>query len=503
MVDAVAGYALRATRISKRFGSATVLSEVDFDVRHGEVHALVGENGAGKTTLLRILSGREQPTTGELEVLGVRHQLVDPVFAQRVGLAIVPQHVELVPDLSVAENLFLNRWPTRRWMVDRDRMRRESAGALAELGVELDVDVIVRELSYVQRQMVEIARLTRFHPRVIFLDEPTAALSVREIKSLFSLIGRLRARGLGVVYVSHFLNEIGQIADRLSIMRNGRIVSSGASADYNTATIVRHMVGHIDELYPRRATSAATRSMWRAAIRNDAGLEVDFEVAGGEVVGIAAPKGEGISDGLRALGGIGADGVQATLAVDGRPIDLRDARRATHAGVGYLSEERAKWGIFWGRSLRENVTISSLWRFLSRLGLVDRGAEDGGARQLLDDYLVRAPGLEASMSELSGGNQQKALLARVLAASLRLYLLDDPTSGVDVGSKAEINRLINGVAESGTAIILHTADLFELLGMSDRVVVVKGGRIVEEFARGEITEAALETIMESDIYVAA
>ena len=503
MTDAGYEYALRATRVSKRFGTATVLSEVDFDVRHGEVHALVGENGAGKTTLLRILSGHEQPTTGELEVLGVRHQLVDPVVAQHLGLAIVPQHVELVPDLSVAENLFLNRWPTRHWIVDRQRMRSESAEALAELGVELDPNVIVRELSYVQRQMVEIARLTRFDPRVIFLDEPTAALSVREIKALFGLIGRLRARGLGVVYVSHFLNEIGQVADRLSIMRNGRIVSSGPSADYNTAAIVRHMVGRIDDLYPRRSTPVAPRSIWRAAIHSDAGLEVDFEVAGGEVIGIAASKGEGISDGLRSLGGIGAVGVKARLAVDGRPIDLRGSRRSTRAGVGYLSEERSRWGIFWGRSLRENVTISSLRRYLSRLGLIDRGAEDSGARRLLDEYLVRAPGLEASMNELSGGNQQKALLARVMAASLRLYLLDDPTSGVDVGSKAEINRLINSVAESGTAIVLHTADLFELLGMSDRVIVIKGGRVAEGFARGEITEAALEALLESEIHVAA
>jgi len=490
--------ALRSLRVSKRFGATTVLTDVDFDVRSGEVHALVGENGAGKTTLLRILSGREQPSSGEIEIEGERRAALDPAAAQRAGVAVVPQHVELIPDLSVAENIFLNRWPTNSGMLDFGRMRRESQAALAQLGVHIDPLALVRDLSYVERQMVEIARVARSEARVIIMDEPTAALSVREIRALFALVQRLKAAGLAIIYVSHFLAEIAQIADRLSIMRNGMIVSSGPAAAYDTAAIVRHMVGRVDTLYPLRTGAPLPGAGFDLQVRRRGILDLKFSVRAGELIGVAAPKGEGISAAFRALAGVQAPGMDAEIRSDGRVFDLRNTQRAQASGVGYLSEERSKWGILWGRGLRENVTISSLNRDRDRIGLIDAGRERHRAQGLLDEFLVRAPGVESEMTALSGGNQQKALIARLLTTSRPLYLLDDPTNGVDVGSKAEINRLINAVVNSGAAVVLHTADLFELIGMSDQIVVVKGGRVDSIYARGGISESGLEWLLEAE-----
>ncbi|MBI2842393.1 MAG: sugar ABC transporter ATP-binding protein, partial [Armatimonadetes bacterium] len=472
-----------------------VLDGVDLEVGYGEVHALVGENGAGKTTLLKIISGRHQPTSGHIEIEGKSYSSLNPVLAQSLGISVVPQHIELVSDLSIADNIFLGRWPRRGLTIDNRKMVAESARVLSRVGVDLDPRMMVRDLSYVQKQMVEIARICEFSPRLIILDEPTAALSVREIETLFGLINQLRETGIGIIYVSHYLSELSQIADRISILRDGRMVAVGSSENFTTEQIVHHMVGDVPDLYSYHKNEPGPVVLSVQHARTALIRDISFDLRSGETLGIAAPKGEGISEFFRALCRVSGQLLGGAVALAGRPFRARSSAEALRSGVGYLSEERARWGLIRGRSVLENVSAATLEKFRSRLGILNPGRERGAVSELVKEFSVRTPGLSCEIDILSGGNQQKALLARLLSAHLPVYVLDDPTLGVDVRSKAEINRLISREVEKGAAVLLHSSDLDLLLNMSDRILLVHQGCITREFNHNDVSLANLERLV--------
>lgn len=492
------GPVLAGVGLTKVFGRTTVLDHVDFAVDRGQVHAIVGENGAGKTTLLRILAGREQPTEGHLIVGGRQQASLTPAEARSHGINVVPQHVELVEDLSVADNIFLGRWPTRTGVVDRATMRTEAARVLGRVGVDLDPSVLVRELSYLHKQMVEIARISEFDPSVIILDEPTAALSVREIRILFGLIRQLRRQGIGVVYVSHYLNEIARISDQVTVLREGRVVRTSGVSETSPDQLVTDMVGRIGDLYPTRSTTRGEPLLALKSASTATLQDVSFTIHAGEVVGLAAPKGEGISDLLRAMCRVSGRLKAGTLELRGQEIRPASSAAVLRAGIGYLSEERTRWGLIRGRSVRENITASSLGDYASPVGTIDIGRERKSVSAMIREFVIRTPSPEADIRVLSGGNQQKALLARLFRAGLSVYMLDDPTFGVDVGSKSEINRLLNQEVERGAGFLLHTSDLSELLYMSDRILFIKNGRVVQESLPQDLTLARVEHLLEAD-----
>ena len=484
---------INARAISKSFGHNEVLKGVDFNVQPGEVHALLGENGAGKTTLLRILSGRYQPTAGCIEINGEEFSYLTPVQAQSLGIEIVPQLVELVDDLPIADNIFLGRWPTRGFWINRAEMHHRSEKVLTQVGVELDPQTMVRDLTYVEKQMVEIARINQFEPRVIILDEPTAALSVREIEILFEMVDRLRQRGIGFVFVTHFLNEAARMSDRLTILRDGVVATSGPVEKFSIQDMIRHMVGDITELYSDH--SGLSDEVVLALQKTSTDLIHDFnlQLRAGEIVGLAAPKGEGVSEYLRALCRLSGQLKSGKVIIKGNPVRLRSPAHGQRCGLGYLSEDRHQWGLIPGRSVRENISISTLQKLATRLGL-DLSGERKMVAELIDNFQINTPGMEADIQILSGGNQQKVLVARLFNAGLSVYILDDPTFGVDVKSKAQVHRLIAEEAFRGAGVILHSSDLDELLQMCDRILLIQQGRVAHEFKRGEVSLARLEEL---------
>lgn len=488
---------LQAIGITKSFGPNEVLKGVDFNVCPGEVHALLGENGAGKTTLLRILTGRYLSTGGRIECRGSEYDTLTPALAHSLGIEIVPQMVELIDDLSIADNIFLGRWPTRGLMIDRRAMLTRSAEVLSQVGVQLDPQMMVGDLSYVEKQMVEIARIHQFDPRIIILDEPTAALSVREIGILFGLIRELRSRGLGFIYVSHYLQEVMQISDRITILRDGHVAAAGATSEFSVDSIVHHMVGDIENLYTEHTQQPGEVLFALEHAQTDLIEDLSFELREGEILGIAAPKGEGVSEMFRALCRISGRLRAGSVRLRGRPITVRSSAHALAQGLGYLSEDRQSWGLIHGRSVRENLTTNTLSELASGVGVLPLARERTLAAELVDQFQVSTPSNEAEIDILSGGNQQKALLARLFNADLPVYIIDDPTLGVDVGSKAQIHRLVAEQVARGAGVIMHSSDLDELVQMSDRLLVIKQGRIDRDFSRGEIELAALEKILEA------
>jgi ABC-type sugar transport system ATPase subunit len=491
---------LTARGLFKTFGRTTVLSEIDFDLSPGEIRAVVGENGAGKTTLMNLLSGRTQPDRGELQVLGRTFDSLTPALAWRLGIVVVPQHIELVPQLSIADNVSLNRWPTRGYVINRRRVNLAARQVLDEVGIGLDVSTLVQDLTYVQKQMLEIGRILQFGPRILILDEPTAALSAGETTILFRLVKRLVAQGIGVVYVSHYLEEVRRLADSVMVLRGGQVVISAKASALSIDELGKHMTGNVPDLYPSRATQPGAEVRLRVRDARFGLLSgLTFEVRAREILGLAAPKGEGVSEFLRRLCGVTRGRLGGEVYLDSKPIRIKSAWQACRAGIGYLGEERARWGIIPGRSVPDNIRLTSLARRRGLFRWISGRADRSAAAESVARFGIKVPTGEPPISVLSGGNQQKALLARLLTANLTLYVLDDPTHGVDVGSKAQINAHLAKAVDDGAAILLHSTDLSELLHLSDRILLIREGRVVAHYMRGEVTLQGLERSLEGQI----
>ena len=483
--------------ITKRFGGVTVLRGVDFAVRAGEVHALMGENGAGKSTLMKILGGVFPASEGNVLLAGRPLAARGPTEVLRAGIALIHQEISLVPTLTVAENVLLGAEPRHRlfrW-VDRARMREEATRLLASLDNRISPDALVSELSIAEQQVVEIARALRHENRVIVMDEPTAALSEREAERLFGLIIRLREQGVGIVYISHRMTEVERLADRVTVLRDGERAGELTRGNFDGARIVALMVGRaIPELSPARGFDSSQTSRLEVRGLSDAlgrVRGVDLRVGPGEIVGLAGLMGAGRSELLRVIAGVDRRAAGRVL-IDGEEMHFTDPRRALASGVAYLPEDRKSLGLFLQMAAGENMTMT-LASPSARAGVLRLGTLREYGERAVAAFGIRLAGLEQSARLLSGGNQQKLLFARALALNPRVLLLDEPTRGVDVGAKQEIYRKIVETAATGVAVVVVSSELPELLLLCARIAVLHEGRLagVLDRANDAVTQEKL------------
>jgi rhamnose transport system ATP-binding protein len=477
--------------ISKQYGATQALADVSLELRANEIRALVGENGAGKSTLAKIVAGIHQPDAGTIELAGTATTLRGPADARARGIAVVHQEPHLFPDLSVAENVFLGHVPAGRFRtVDWAAMREGADRIFDELDVRLDPRAVVRGLSMADQQLIEIARSLSFESNVLILDEPTASLSAHEVERLFAIVRQLRDRGVAILFVSHRLDEVFELCDQATVLRDGRHVLSAPTSDLTTADLIRNMVGRAVTLFPRVESPVGDVLLEvQGLTRGDAFEDVTFDVRSGEVVGFAGLVGAGRTEIARVVFGIDRrDG--GTVRIGGQAVDFRSPSEAMAAGVAYLPEDRHQEGLVLDFSIAENVTLPILPRLFPRLFVHasrERTVGDAYAKRLD----VRMTGVDQQASALSGGNQQKVVLAKWLATEPRVLILDEPTRGIDIGAKVEVHRIISELAASGLAILLISSDLPEVLAMSDRIVVLHEGRITAEIARADASEEAV------------
>jgi ribose transport system ATP-binding protein len=485
----LSGPALEMRGISKRYPGVTALDDVGLSVLPGEVHALVGENGAGKSTLMKILAGAEAADTGEIWLDGAPVVIGSPERAIELGIGIIYQEFNLVPHLTVAENLFLGREPAARvpGFISFARMREEAREVLDSHGIRLDPRAVVADLSVAPQQMVEIAKATSRPLRVLAMDEPSSALTELERGNLFALIRALKGRGTGIIYISHRLEEVFEIADRVTVLRDGRGVGTRQVGETSPGELIRMMVGReLKESIPKRPAPIRSavlevRGLTRVGVFDD----VSFTVRGGEIVGIGGLVGAGRTEVVRAI--FGADPVDAgEIRLEGRAIRPRSPREAIRLGIGLVPEDRKGLGLILGMCVRENVSLANL-DALTRAGFIRRRREREVAEEYIASLSIRTPSTEQETRLLSGGNQQKVVLARWLFTRSKLLIFDEPTRGVDVGAKTEIYELMNRLAERGVGLIMVSSELPELLGMSDRILVMRQGRLAGELSRAEAT----------------
>jgi rhamnose transport system ATP-binding protein len=477
--------------VGKSFGPVTVLSHVDLDLVPGEVLGLVGENGAGKTTIVNILSGIHRPSSGSVVVDGEPVTFGSPTASARAGIAVIHQEPALFPELSVAENVFMGRQPGRAGTVDWRAMRRRSIELLAELDVHLDVDLPVAALTAAHRQLVEIAKALSMNARVLILDEPTASLSGREVDDLLGIMRVLRDRGVALVLITHRLDEIFAVCDRLTVLRDGAMVAQGLVGDFDRQALISKMVGRrLDALYPKVEATVGDVVLAVTGLSSPGHFEdVSFEVRAGEIVGLAGLVGAGRTEVARCIFGLDAY-ASGSVTIDGEPLAAGDPSRAVDRGIGLVPEDRRHQGLVLELPIDRNIGLTLL-RQLTSWGLISGGRERRTAEDYARRLQIRATGVQQLVGTLSGGNQQKVVLGKWLARNPRLLILDEPTRGIDVGTKAEVYRLISTLAAEGLAILLISSELPEVLGMSDRVLVMAEGRLRGEFDRATATPEAV------------
>jgi ABC-type sugar transport system ATPase subunit len=476
--------------IGKSFPGVRALADVSLTLHAGEVLVLVGENGAGKSTLMKILAGALQADRGEILIEGAPVRIAAPQEAQRLGIGMIYQEFTLVPQLTVPANISLGAEPTRMGLIDSGALRARAHRVLDELGLQLPFDLPLSRLSVGQQQLVEIAKALARSARIIVMDEPTAALSDREIERLFEIVRRLRDSGVGVIYISHRMEEISRIADRVTVLRDGKVVASRDAAGFSPGEIIAAMVGrqldaHFPELHAV-APDAPVRLDVRGLKRDGIVDGVSFSVHAGEIVGLAGLIGAGRTEIVRTIAG--ADERDAgEVKIDATPLRGGRIGDAIAAGIAFITEDRKAQGLVLGMSVRENVTLAHLAEFVDRDLLIDLARERAATARMIDELAIRAPGTEQLVRNLSGGTQQKVVLAKWLLGKASVFLFDEPTRGIDVGAKAEIYRLMAELAKGGAAIVMVSSDLPEVLGMSHRVLVVRAGRIAAEFERSDAT----------------
>src|SRR5262245_56690120 len=481
---------LRLTDVSKAFGGVRALRGVSFDLLPGEVHALVGENGAGKSTLIKIVTGAIQPDSGTLEIAGQPLTDNDPVKARAFGVAAIYQQPALFPDLTVAENIALALEPPRLWrLVNWSDRRARAIELLARIGAKIDPAVVARRLTMPEQQLVEIAKAVGADAKVVIMDEPTSSLSDREVENLFRVVRDLRARGVGVVYVSHRLDELSRIADRVTALRDGALVGTRPMRDVTRGELIKMMVGRdLAAVYPKVEVPHGdvlleTRDLGCSATGVSG---VSLSVRAGEILGLAGLVGAGRTELARVLFGLTpADAGEIRLR--GRPVVIDSPARAVALGLAYVPEDRRRHGVILDLPVAANTTLAVLGRVAAH-GWLDFARESAVAEGFVRRLGIKTASLETPVGDLSGGNQQKVAVARWLATEPAVLILDEPTQGIDVGAKAEIHRLMGELAGRGLAIVMISSELPEVLGMSDRIAVLHGGTVVGTLGRAEATQ---------------
>ena len=491
---------LEARDIAKRFGGVIALRGVSFSLQTGEVHALCGENGAGKSTLIKLLAGIHAHGSYDGSILldGTEVRFGSTRDAERAGIAVIHQELALFPDLSVTENLLLGSLPTRLGLIDWDAAQARAKTLLAEVGLAIDPACKVGELGIGQQQLVEIARALARRPRILVLDEPTAALARHEIDALLQLVLRLKAQAVACIYISHKLDEVFAVSDRITVLRDGAAQGTLRTQATSTSEVIALMVGRpIEDLYPRRsrtpgqpmlrvrALDAAPSTGAAAWLRN-----VDFTVHAGEVLGIGGLMGAGRSELLLHLMGLWGERRDGTVELAGGPLPAADVHAAMRAGMALVTEDRKRFGLVLDGGAAFNLTLSSL-AAVTRRGLIDSAREALKADAMVAELRVKTQTLDTPVSALSGGNQQKIVIGKALLTKPRVLLLDEPTRGIDVGAKLEVYELINRLTDQGHAIVLVSSELPELMGMSDRILMLHAGTIGGEFSAATATQEAL------------
>jgi ribose transport system ATP-binding protein len=477
--------------IEKRFPGVHAISQGHFELRAGEVHALLGENGAGKSTLMKVLAGIYSKDAGRIICKGREVEVPNPKAAQNLGISMIHQELNLMPHLTVAQNILIGREPRRGFGVLDDRATNERAQQLFEnLHIKLDAQTKVTDLTVAMQQMVEIAKALSFGFEVLIMDEPTAALTESEITELFRIIRQLRDRGVGIVYISHRLEEIKQIADRVTVMRDGHYIDTVNTADVTIDRIINMMVGRtiyesapeVPEV-PNEDVVLEVQNLNRGRqVRN-----VSFDLKRGEILGFAGLVGAGRTEVARAI--FGADrATSGTILVRGRPVQIRSPQDAVRAGIGYLSEDRKRYGLALGMDVETNIVLATFRRFLRWLGWVDTSKTNQTAHRFVEALAIKTPSLQQRVKNLSGGNQQKVIIGKWLTANTDVLIFDEPTRGIDVGAKSEIYKLLNELAHEGKGIIMISSELPEILRMSHRTVVMCEGRITGELSSAEATQ---------------
>jgi len=483
---------LTLSGVRKSFGAVHALVDGELELRAGEVHALVGENGAGKSTLVKVLAGVHAPDEGLVTLDGQPLLLSGPADARAAGIAVIYQEPTLFPDLSVAENIFMGRQPLRSLRrIDAAAMRRRTAELFARLGVRMDPDRPARGLSIADQQLVEIAKALSFDARVLVMDEPTAALSGVEVERLFAVVRSLREAGAAILFISHRFDEVFALCQRVTVMRDGRWVSTDPTEELTVGQVVRRMVGReISQLYPKQDTEAGdvvlkVRDLTRAGVFDG----VSFDVRAGEIVALAGLVGAGRSEVVRAVFGVDRYD-SGEVFVAGARLPRGRPSAAMAAGVALVPEDRRQQGLVMELSIERNATLTRRWS-LSRLGLLGPRSEREDAYKWTRRLQVKAGHLSDPVSTLSGGNQQKVVLAKWLSTDPKVLIVDEPTRGIDVGTKAEVHRLMSQLAADGVAVLMVSSELPEVLGMADRVLVMHEGRLVEEIARDRADEESV------------
>jgi D-xylose transport system ATP-binding protein len=492
---------LTAHHLTKRFPGVTALKDVSFDLREGEIHALCGENGAGKSTLIKLLSGIHPHGSyeGRFEVNGTEARFETIKDAEKAGLAVIYQELALVEEMTVAENIFLGREP-RRWgaFIDWPRMYREAQALLDRFKVDLDPAAPVRTLGVGQKQLVEIIKALAKDSKILILDEPTAALAEHEVLILLDILRDLRKRGIASIYISHKLDEVFNIADRITVLRDGTTVCTQQAADTSKNEVIRHMVGReIGDLFPRRSSQPGDIILQvdsLAVADAESGItklhDIQFELRAGEVLGIGGLMGAGRTELLMHLFGAWGRRVSGQVRLKGRSTDGWTPESIIQNGLVLASEDRRRYGLHLEHEIGFNLSLSSL-SSITRGGFIQRNAEIHRNQGIFDSLRVKATGLEAVVGKLSGGNQQKVVLGKALLTQPSIILLDEPTRGIDVGAKLEIYEIINQLTAEGKAVILVSSELPELIGMSDRILMLNAGRIGGAFTRREATQEKL------------
>jgi ABC-type sugar transport system ATPase subunit len=490
------GLSVAFRKVTKKFPGVTALDRVSFEVASGSCHALCGENGAGKSTLGKLIAGIDAPDEGQVALDGRPAHFSGPTDALAAGVAMVHQELAFCENLSVAENLCLGSIPTRRGFVSRVEMRRRAEAMLAAIDVTLDVGRAVANLTIGQQQLLQIAAAIGQGARLIVFDEPTSSLSQHEAERLYALIARLRERGVTCIYVSHRLEEIFRLCDTVTVLRDGRHVATRPVDGIDRAALVEMMIGRrLDEYFPADVKAEPGDEMLRVErLSSPAGFnEVSFTLRAGEVLGFAGLVGAGRSEVARAIFGLDPD-VRGTISVRGQPMRIGSAGRAIQVGIGLVPEDRKRQGLVLSMNVLDNATLSIL-PLLARLGFVTRRNEQLAAKPYFDRLRLKAPRMETPAAALSGGNQQKIVLTKWLAARCPILILDEPTRGVDVGAKAEIHALIDELAAASNAIILISSEMPEILNLSTRILVFRAGRTVGELPRAEAAQDKLMRLM--------
>ncbi|EFE3692350.1 sugar ABC transporter ATP-binding protein [Escherichia coli] len=483
---------LQMKHITKRFPGVLALNDVQFSLRRGEVHALLGENGAGKSTLMKILSGVYQPDEGEIIFEDKPVSFSDPLSAQNVGITIIHQEFNLFPELTVEENIFIGRefCKKNRWRLDEKQQRQATIEILQKLNLTIKPDTLVADLTVAQQQMVEIAKAISVNARILIMDEPTAALTETEIESLFRVTRLLKEQGTGIVYISHRLEELALIADRATVMRDGQYISTVDYECVKISDLIAMMVGRdLGNIYPRREAIQQrmpvleVNGLTRKGVLND----INFTLYRGEILGFAGLMGAGRTELARAI--FGADSIDSgTLKLNGKETVIKDISDAIQLGISYLTEDRKKEGLALNLSVERNIMLGNYPEYSDRFGNVDSRRCQQTSEEQVKALRIKTPNLEQAALNLSGGNQQKIIIARWVCKDTDILIFDEPTRGIDVGAKLEIYDLMNRLVAKGKSIIMISSELPEVLGMCDRILVMRSGRITGELSANEATQ---------------